>query len=231
MKKKIKSFFVEDDLQVLLGWIGINYKRAMRNRIQNSIILFLIFLGIGIAVKNFYFLLLALFVSILYYKMQYYLTKNQRKKLIQLKKRMFPSMVKKLLILLRTNNIYISLNKLIDFTDDPIKKYLVQLVKEIDEDKSVRPYVNFANNMEFIEAYQVIIMLYTFAEKSMNQDHLNSLESMIVQLYENEIDDMIESKKRLMWLYPNYVILTMLVMIFALAGFMFMDIMKEVSFS
>lgn len=231
MKQKIKQFFIEEDLKVLLGWLGINYKKAVRNRIKNSILLFLLFLGIGIILKNLYFLFLALFISVFYYKLQYYLTKNQRKKLIQLKKRMFPSMVKKLLILLRTNNIYVSLNKLIDFTDDPIKKYLIQLVKEIDADKTVRPYVNFANNMEFIEAYQVMIMLYTFSEKSMSQTHLNSLENMILQLYENEIDDMIESKKRLMWLYPNYVILTMLIMIFALAGFMFIDIMKEVNFS
>lgn len=37
MKDRIKSFFVENDLKVLLGWLGINYKKAMKNRIKNFI--------------------------------------------------------------------------------------------------------------------------------------------------------------------------------------------------
>ena len=142
---------------------------------------------------------------------------------------MFPSFVKKLLILLRTNNIYVSLNKMLDFTDDPIKKYLVQLIDEIDKDKSVQPYINFANNMEFIEAYQIMIMLYSFSEKAMNQKHLSNLENMIFQLYNNEIDEVVESKKRLMWMYPNFTILTMMALIFALAIFMLFDTLKGVS--
>lgn len=231
MKKRIKSFFVEEDLKILLGWLGINYKKAMKNRIQNSIIVFAILVICGILFKNLYILLSSMIVALIYYKIQYFITKNKRKKIVVLKKRMFPSLVKKLLILLRTNNIYVSLNKLLDFTDDPIRKYIVQLIEEINKDKSVQPYINFANNMEFIEAYQVMIMLYTFSEKSMSKTHLTSLENMIFQLYHNEIEDVIESKKRLMWMYPNFVILTMMAMIFSLAIYMFIDIMKGVSFS
>ena len=231
MKKRIKSFFIEDDLEVLLGWLGINYKKAIKNRIKNSIIILLLVLVIGIVLKKYWISGLSFVISLFYYKFQYYSTKNKKKKLIIIKKRMFPSMVKKLLILLRTNNIYVSLNKLLDFTDDPIKKYLQELIDEIDKDKSVTPYINFANKMEFIEAYQVMIMLYTFSEKSMSKNHLKSLENMIFQLYNNEIDDVIESKKRLMWLYPNYVILSMMAMIFSLAIFMLLDIMNGVSFT
>jgi len=215
----------------LLGWLGINYKKAIKNRIKNSIIILLLVLVIGIVLKKYWISGLSFAISLFYYKFQYYSTKNKKKKLIIIKKRMFPSMVKKLLILLRTNNIYVSLNKLLDFTDDPIKKYLQELIDEIDSDKSVTPYINFANKMEFIEAYQVMIMLYTFSEKSMNKNHLKSLENMIFQLYNNEIDDVIESKKRLMWLYPNYVILSMMAMIFSLAIFMLLDIMNGVSFT
>jgi len=231
MKKRIKSFFIEDDLEVLLGWLGINYKKAIKNRIKNSVIILLLIIVIGIVLKKYWISGLSFAISLFYYKFQYYSTKNKKKKLIIIKKRMFPSMVKKLLILLRTNNIYVSLNKLLDFTDDPIKKYLQELIDEIDSDKSVTPYINFANKMEFIEAYQVMIMLYTFSEKSMSKNHLKSLENMIFQLYNNEIDDVIESKKRLMWLYPNYVILSMMAMIFSLAIFMLLDIMNGVSFT
>ena len=52
---------------------------------------------------------------------------------------------------------------------------------------------------------------------------------MIFQLYNNEIDVVIESKKRLMWMYPNFTILTMMALIFALAIFMLFDTLKGVS--
>lgn len=202
----------------------------MKNRIKNSVFLFVLFLIIGIVFKNIYISLSSVLISIVYYKIQYLLLKNEKKKVIALKRRMFPSMVKKLLILLRTNNTYISLNKLLDFTDNPIKKYLIEMIQEIDLDKSVKPYLNFAKKMEFVEAYQVMIMLYTFSEKSTSKSHLSSLEAMIFQLYNNEIDDVIERKKRLMWMYPNFTILTMMSMIFALSIFMLLDVVKGVSF-
>lgn len=231
MKQKIKNFFIEEDLEVLLGWLGINYKKALKNRIKNSIIIFILFLILGIILQKYWISGLSFVISIFYYKMKYYSTKKKRKQLIVIKKRMFPSMVKKLLILLRTNNIYVSLNKLLTFTDEPIRKYLKELIDEIDDDKSITPYINFANKMEFIEAYQVMVMLYTFSEKSMSKSHLKSLEDMIFQLYNNEIEDVIETKKRLMWLYPNYVILSMMAMIFSLAIFMLLDIMNGVNFA
>lgn len=59
--------------------------------------------------------------------------------------------------------------------------------------------------------------------------HLSNLENMIFQLYNNEIDEVIESKKRLMWMYPNFTILTMMALIFALAIFMLFDTLKGVS--
>lgn len=230
MKDRIKSFFIENDLKVLLGWLGINYKKAMKNRIKNSILIGIFLLVLGIVFKNVYICIFSIIIGLFYYKLQYYLTKNKRIKIVIIKKRMFPSLVKKLLILLRTNNIYVSLNKLVDFTDEPIRKYLIELIEEINKDKSVQPYVNFANKMEFMEAYQVMIMLYTFSEKAMKKEHLSSLEDMIFQLYNNEIDDVVESKKRLMWMYPNFVILTMMAMIFSIAIYMFMDMMKGVTF-
>jgi len=150
MLKRIKPFFIEEDLASLLGWLGIEYKKAIKNRIIHSIIIGLLMVVMIIIMKKLYLLPMSILVAIIYYKYQYYSLKKTRTKLIKLKRRMFPNLVKKLLILLRTNNIYVSLNKLLEFTDDPIKKYLKQLIIEIDNDKSIQPYNNFANNMEFI---------------------------------------------------------------------------------
>ena len=46
----IKSFFIEEDLKNLLGWLGINYKKAMKNRFLISFIVTL-----AVAFLGFYF--------------------------------------------------------------------------------------------------------------------------------------------------------------------------------
>ena len=138
-------------------------------------------------------------------------------------------MYKKILILIRTNNVYTSFVKMIDYSDDPIKKYLIELVEGIKEDKSIAPFNRFADRMEFIEAYQIMAMLYTFSEHAMSKKHLYSLEKSISKLYDNEVEEIVEGKKRMLWLYPNFCIIGMLVLVFSLAVYMFITILSEVN--
>ena len=225
----IRNFFVEDDLKEILGWLGINYKKAMNNRVILSCFFGMITAFLGLYFKSIYLIVGSVFVGIAYYKYQYFSVKKKRSKIVALKRRMFPAFVKKMLILIRTNNVYNSLIKMIEYTDNPIQKYLIELIEEIKVDKSIKPFNNFASKMEFIEAYQIMAVLYTFSEHAMSKKHLVSLETMISHLYDNEIDEVIEGKKRMLWLYPNFCIIGMLVLVFSLAVFMFISIMSEVN--
>lgn len=227
--KLVKNFFVEEDLKIILAWLGIDYKKAMKNRIILSCFFAFITLFLGIYFKNVYIGVASMFVGFGYYKYQYFSVKKRKKKQIALKRRMFPSFVKKILILIRTNNVYTSLIKMVDYTDEPIKKYLLELIEDIKDDKSMTPFNKFASKMEFIEAYQIMAMLYTFSEHAMSKKHLVSLETMISHLYDNEIDEVIENKKRMLWIYPNFCIVAMLILVFTLAVFMFVSIMGEVN--
>lgn len=227
--KYIKNFFIEEDLKIILGWLGIDYKKAMTNRISISCVIACIVIFIGLYLSNIYITLSSVLIGIGYYKFQYLSVKKRKNKLIALKRRMFPSFVKKLLILIRTNNIYTSFIKMIEYTDEPIKGYLIELVEDIKNDKSIKPFNDFASKMEFIEAYQIMAVLYTFSEHAMSKKHLISLENMISNLYDNEIDEVIESKKRMLWLYPNVCIIGMLIIVFSLAIYMFISIMTEVT--
>lgn len=227
--KLVKNFFVEEDLKIILAWLGIDYKKAMKNRIILSCFFAFITLFLGIYFKNVYIGVASIFVGFGYYKYQYFSVKKRKKKQIALKRRMFPSFVKKILILIRTNNVYTSLIKMVDYTDEPIKKYLLELIEDIKDDKSMTPFNKFASKMEFIEAYQIMAMLYTFSEHAMSKKHLVSLETMISHLYDNEIDEVIENKKRMLWIYPNFCIVAMLILVFTLAVFMFVSIMGEVN--
>lgn len=226
----MKKFFIEDDLIQNLGWLGIDYKKAMKKRILQTLLIFVAMIFLGYTINNNYLMLIAMPVSLVYYKFLYIQIKNNRKAQILLKRRMFPSFVKKLLILLRTNNIYMSLKIMVDFTDEPYKTFLLELIKDINEDKSRKPYVDFANKLEFSEANQIMLMVYTFTNITKSDKHLISLDNLISKLNDNELEEAMETKKRTLWLFPNYTILTMLALIFSLAIYMFIDILSGVSF-
>ena len=47
--------------------------------------------------------------------------------------------------------------------DEKVMNKFKELIEEIKVDKTITPYNNFASKMEFIEAYQIMGMLYTFS--------------------------------------------------------------------
>lgn len=226
----LKSFFIEEDLFVSLGWLGLDYKKSLKNRIFKSLYLCIMILILGIIFSNIYLCVFSFPIALIYYKYMYYQIKKNRMAQILIKKRMFPSFVKKILILLRTNNIYISLKIMTEFTDEPYKSFLLELIEDIDFDKGITPYLNFSKKLEFDEATQIMLMIYTFTNMTKSNKHLVSLDSLITKLYDNELDEAIESKKRMLWIYPNYTIITMLALIFSLAIYMFIDVLTKVSF-
>ncbi|MDD2376360.1 MAG: hypothetical protein PHD15_02140 [Clostridia bacterium] len=229
MKKKIKSFFIEKDLKLYLENFNLNYKKYMKNRIMQSIMIIIIVIIFTAVFKSPKILLLSLPLAVLTYKYKYMILVKYKKNQIIMKKRMFPIFVKEILLLVRTNNIYNALKKEVEYTPEPIKTYLVDLVKDIDNDKSKKPFDDFANKMEFEQATLVMSMLYTFNEYALNREHLKSLELLITQLYNNEIEEFIENKKKNLWLYSNYTILTMLAFTFGLGIYMFVEILGKVN--
>lgn len=230
MKNIIKKFFVEEDLKNSLGWLGIEYKKAIKQRIFKSLYALIFLLVIGILLKKYFLCALSVPIFLIYYKYLYYDIKKSRAAQILIKRRMFPSFIKKILILLRTNNIYISLKIMTDFTDEPYKSFLIVLTDEMNHDKGINPYLNFAKKLEFDEATQIMLMIYTFTNITKSDKHLISLDNLITKLYDNELEEAIETKKRMLWIFPNYTIITMLALIFSLAIYMFVDVLSKVSF-
>lgn len=228
MGEFLRHFFIEDDLKQLTDWLGLNYIQAIKRRFLQSMLFIPLAILTYILLGNVFIAVGVALLSVFYYKYQYIQIKYKKSNVITIKRRMFPGFVKKIALLLRTNNIYNSLVLCVDYVDEPIKTYLKELIAEIDKDKSITPYKNFARKMEFSEAHQIMNMLYIFNEHGQDEKQLDDLEEVISALSANEIDEMIEKKKRNLWIYPNITILTMLVIIFGLAAYMFTSVLGEI---
>ena len=62
-------------------------------------------------------------------------------------------------------NVYNALEAIQAYASSSFRAHLGQLLKEIEEDKSVRPYVNFAEKMESLQIKEVMISIYQMVDE------------------------------------------------------------------
>lgn len=81
------------------------------------------------------------------------------------------------------NNVYKSIEMLIPFSSDWMGERLSNLLKEIDLDKSVVPYVRFAKNFTFLVIENVMISIYQMVEDGGDEKSLAHFDFVFSSLY------------------------------------------------
>ena len=70
------------------------------------------------------------------------------------------------------NNVYQSFNQLIPYCSDWMKERIETLLKEIDEDKTVQPFINFANNFQQLSTHSLMLSIYQMVDQGENSEQL-----------------------------------------------------------
>ena len=70
------------------------------------------------------------------------------------------------------------------------------MLKEIDQDKSVAPFVNFANNFEYLVIQNVMISIYQMVDQGESQQMLSQFDHLFTSLSDNLFSEKIESKTK-----------------------------------
>ncbi len=73
-------------------------------------------------------------------------------------------------------NVYQALKELVNFANADLKKLLETLVSEIDGDKSVQPFVNFAKNFKEIVVEEMMLSIYQMIDDGEQSNYLNQFE-------------------------------------------------------
>lgn len=81
------------------------------------------------------------------------------------------------------NNVYKSIEMLIPFSSDWMGERLSNLLKEIDLDKSVVPYVRFAKNFTYLVIENVMISIYQMVEDGEDEKSLAHFDFVFSSLY------------------------------------------------
>ena len=94
------------------------------------------------------------------------------------------------------NNVYQSFNQLIPYCSNWMKDKIEQLIREIDEDKTVQPFVNFANNFKNLSAHSLMLSIYQMIDQGENSEQLTHFNVVFDEIFKNRNKEMVEQKEK-----------------------------------
>ncbi len=82
-------------------------------------------------------------------------------------------------------NVYNALKEISNFANDNLRELLEQLLTEIDNDKSVQPFINFARNFDEIIVEELMISIYQMIDEGEQSNYLVQFEFIFDKFSEN----------------------------------------------
>ena len=94
------------------------------------------------------------------------------------------------------NNVYQSFNLLLPYCSEWMKDKLEILLQEIDKDKTVQPFVNFAKNFKQLASHSLMLSIYQMVDQGENSNQLKQFNVIFDELAKNRSHELMEQKER-----------------------------------
>ncbi len=101
-------------------------------------------------------------------------------------------------------NVYQAFQSLIAYSSPWMEEQIQSLIIEIDNDKSVKPFINFANKFKNNVAGNVMMSIYQMVDEGENGLHMYQFNSLFQQLSKSQQIELIDSKERSMSAISSY---------------------------
>ena len=94
------------------------------------------------------------------------------------------------------NNIYQSFAQLIPYCSDWMKEKIETMLSEIDIDKTVQPFINFANNFQQLSSHSLMLSIYQMIDQGENSEQLLQFNVIFDELSKNRNKEMVNQQDR-----------------------------------
>ena len=95
-------------------------------------------------------------------------------------------------------NVYQCFQSIIPYSSGWMSEKIENLIAEIDLDKSVQPFINFANCFTNKIANNVMVSIYQMVDEGENNIHLMQFDVLFQTMAKNQLRESIEFKERIM---------------------------------
>ena len=92
--------------------------------------------------------------------------------------------------------VYSSLKEISAFANQNLKDLLAKLLQEIDEDKTITPYMNFAHNFDELIVEEMMVSIYQMVEEGSDSNYLTQFELIFDKFSDILHNEQIAAKDR-----------------------------------
>ena len=184
-------------LKETIEFVGLSYKREMIKLLSINLAFVIGLLLLYIFLKNFVYAIILL-LGLLFLDFFLFTRYNDKKKII-LKNREneLIALISYFEVYIQNNsNIYQSFVQLIPYSSDWMKDKIETLLKEIDTDKSVQPFINFANNFQQLSTHSLMLSIYQMVDQGENSEQLMQFNIIFDELSRSRNKEMVEQKDK-----------------------------------
>lgn len=93
-------------------------------------------------------------------------------------------------------NVYHAFQSLLPYSSAWMEEQIQTLILEIDNDKTVKPFINFANKFNNKVAGNVMLSIYQMVEEGEDNVHMMQFDSLFQQISKNLNEQLINDKER-----------------------------------
>ena len=188
---------MKNNLKETIDFVGLSYKKEMLKIILINIILLLGAVLLYLFLDNLIYAIM-LFIGLCLLDF-FLLTRYSDKKQNILKNREneLVAIISYFEVYIQNNNnVYQSFAQLIPYCSDWMKEKIETMLSEIDNDKTVQPFINFAHNFQQLSSHSLMLSIYQMIDQGENSEQLLQFNVISDELSKNRNKEMVNQQDR-----------------------------------
>ena len=188
---------MKNNLKETIDFVGLSYKKEMLKIILINIILLLGAVLLYLFLNNLIYAIM-LFIGLCLLDF-FLLTRYSDKKQNILKNREneLVAIISYFEVYIQNNNnVYQSFAQLIPYCSDWMKEKIETMLSEIDNDKTVQPFINFAHNFQQLSSHSLMLSIYQMIDQGENSEQLLQFNVIFDELSKNRNKEMVNQQDR-----------------------------------
>lgn len=186
-----------NSIRETIEFSGLSFKKEMIKLLAVNLVALLLGVAVFLTFRNLIYALLVLIVIAVLDFLLINRYSDKKKIILKNRENELVAIISYFDVYIRNNNnVYQSFNQLIPYCSDWMKEKVEQLLKEIDEDKTVQPFVNFANNFKNLSTHSLMLSIYQMVDQGENSEQLTHFNIIFDEISKTRNKEMIEQKEK-----------------------------------
>ena len=188
MKSKLKS---------TIDFVGLSYKKEMTKILTINLLFIIGAIVSCLFLKN---IIVLIIVFVLLVVLDFFLLTrydDKKRAILRSRENELIAIISYFEVYIQNNsNVYQSFLKLIPYCSDWMKERIEILLGEIDEDKSVQPFINFTNSFQSLSIHSLMLSIYQMVDQGENSEQLLQFSIIFDELSKNRNKEIVEQKEK-----------------------------------